>query len=81
MCGDMESWPNHNFPETQYLCKERGISMYHQNIRGLSTNYESLCEILDIHYFTLRNSDINEEDIEKLGDSGGVAFYIKQRLK
>ena len=51
MCGDIESLPglNHTFPKIQYLCKQRGISMYHQNIRDLPTNYESLCEILDSH--------------------------------
>ena len=51
MCGDIESLPGPNltFSEIQYLCKQRGISMYNQDIHNLSTNYESLCKILSSH--------------------------------
>ena len=35
--------------ELQDICKHRGLSIVHQIIRGLQTNFENLCAVVDIH--------------------------------
>ena len=85
MCGEIESLPgpNHTFPEIQYLCKQRGISMYNQNIRNLSTNYESLCKILSSHrgmdIISLSETQTNEDN-EKLFAIQGYDYFVRSRI-
>ena len=84
MCGDIESLPrpNHTFAEIQYLSKQRGSSMYHQNIRRLDAHYEGLCEILDSHrdidFIFLSETDTTEEE-EKQYAIDGYKHFIRSR--
>ena len=84
MCVDIESLPgpNHTFAEIQYLSKQRGFSMYHQNIRGLDAHYEGLCEILDSHrsmnFISLSEIHTTEEE-EKQYAIDGCKHFIRSR--
>ena len=84
MCGDIESLPgpNHTFAEIQYLSKQRGFSMYHQNIHGLDAHYEGLCEILDSHrgmdFISLSETHTTEEK-EKQYAVDGYKNFIRSR--
>ena len=35
--------------ELQDICKKGGLLIVHQNIRGLQTNFENLCAVVDNH--------------------------------
>ena len=35
--------------ELEEICKQRGLSLVHQNIRGLQSNSENLCAVVDNH--------------------------------
>ena len=66
LCGDVERCPGPNdrcLPELIDLLKSRGISMLHQNVRGLFTNLQSVQEILHdfetIDILTLSETHIN----------------------
>ena len=72
LCGDIETClgPDYSIKELHALCKDRGLSFIHQNIRGLHTNFESLCSIIATH-----NIDIITLSEIHLSNSENLSLY------
>ena len=73
MCGDIESCPGptgYNIADLQQICKHRGLSIIHQNIRGIHSNFESLCATISTH-----NVDIITISETHLSNSDNIALY------
>ena len=72
LCGDIETCPGPEYMinELHALCRDRGLSFIHQNIRGLHTIFESLCSIIATH-----NIDIITLSETHLYDSDNLSLY------
>ena len=69
ICGDIESCPGpaHHINEMDMLCKSKGMKLFHQNIRGIFTNFNGLCELFDsnqnIDVMTLSETHLSDTDL------------------
>ena len=47
MCGDIESFPGPQEESLNGFMKSRGLKVFHQNVRGIFTNFVHVQELLD----------------------------------
>ena len=88
MCGDVKSCPgpdHYNIEELHNLCKQRGLVFVHQNIRGLSSNFESLCALIDSHpnidVITLSETHLSRDENIDLYKINGYDLIVRSRGK
>ena len=62
--SDITGDSTHKLPELRNLLSKKGLKILHQNIRGLTTNKQLICEILEsfsnIDIFSLSETHMNE---------------------
>ena len=89
LCGDVHpcSGPVNDryVPELSALLKERGMKIFHQNVRGLFSNKTYVQELLHnfgkgIDILTMSETHVCAEDAEPLFDIPGYDFVCKARL-
>ena len=68
-------------PDLEDLCKEKGIKLFHQNIRGLLTKAPHIENILqenkNIHVFTLSETHINCESESLVNNVQNSHLFVK----
>ena len=86
MCGDIETCPGPNgrhIPEMESLLTNKGLTIFHQNVRGLCSNIDYITEPLhsfpNIHILTLSETHISVEDSEPMFEIPGYSFVSKHR--
>lgn len=88
MSGDIETCPgpNHCIEEMDRICKQSGMKLFHQNIRGIFSNFNGLCELFqsnpNIDILTLSETHLNDADFN--GNQGlyniqGYEFVCRNR--
>ena len=90
LCGDIEICPGpvserrHN-PELEHLTNLRGITILHQNVRGLFANHAYICELIQsfkgIDILTLSETHLegNGTDVNEMLKIPGYIFVSKPR--
>ena len=98
MCGDIESQPGpvSNIPQLRDICSRRGLTIFHQNIRGLQGKFDEISYFLQNHkidILTLNELFINNQQLtfsipgftflyknRKSGTGGGVGIYVRNGI-
>jgi len=68
--------------ELQEICKQRGLSLVHQNIRGLQANFENLCAVIDNHnidILTLSETHLYNDEPQDLVSISGYELITRNR--
>ena len=82
LSGDIEMCPGPSVPELGNLLKVKGLSMFHQNVRGLFSNKPYIEYIMDNHnnidIITLSETHIAPID-HNIHEIPGYHFYSKER--
>ena len=87
MCGDIHPCPgpgnDRNIPELNVLLQERGMKVFHQNVRGLSLNSEHVLRLLQsskgMDVLSLSETHLCNQDTESLFYVPGYEFINKPR--
>ena len=84
MSGDVEQLPGpQQHLELKSLLRNRGLSILHQNVRGLSSNFDLISEILEnnnIDILTLSETHIKpSDDISEFNNIPGYNFRSSER--
>ena len=74
--------PSHTLPELHDLLSKKGLSILHQNIRGLLANKDNVCRVLDdfhkIQILSLSETHLSSDD-EPQAQIDGYSFISKPR--
>ena len=74
--------PSHTLPELHDLLSKKGLSILHQNIRGLLANKDNVCRVLDdfhkIQILSLSETHLSTND-EPQAQIDGYSFISKPR--
>ena len=74
--------PSHTLPELHDLLSKKGLSILHQNIRGLLANKDNVCRVLDdfhkIQILSLSETHLSSDD-EPQAQIDGYSFIRKPR--
>ena len=74
--------PSHTLPELQDMLSKKGLSILHQNIRGLLANKDNVCRVLDdfhkIEILSLSETHLSTDD-EPQAQIDGYSFISKPR--
>lgn len=80
LCGDIEICPS---PTLVDICKQSGLKIFHQNIRGLGSSYEGIYELLDsnrkIDISTLSETHLSKNLNNQLFNIEGYTFINRSR--
>ena len=87
LCGDVETCPGplqQGIPEVNRLLNLKGLNIFHQNIRGLQSNFLGLRELFNAHnninILILSETHLNESnDYDDLYDVPGYVFIKRNR--
>ena len=74
--------PSHTLPELHDMLSKKGLSILHQNIRGLLANKDNVCRVLDdfhkIQILSLSETHLSTDD-EPQAKIDGYSFISKPR--
>ena len=74
--------PGHTLPELHDMLSKKGLSILHQNIRGLLANKDNVCRVLDdfhkIQILSLSETHLSTDD-EPKAQIDGYSFINKPR--
>ena len=85
VCGDIETCPGPGYVINglRDLCREKGLGFVHQNIRGLKSNFESLCAFIDCHHnidiITLSETHTLPDENPNLYNISGYDLILQSR--
>ena len=80
MCGDIESFPgpcsgnSRDIPGLKQLLKQRGLAIFHQNVRGLFSNINLISELLQ-SFNGIDKLTLSETHIQKDSENDNGALY------
>ena len=86
LCGDIElcPGPERSIPELDRLLKQRGMHLFHQNVRGLLRNKDYVLDLLEnfktLHFLALTETHINKDvDYGNIFEIPGYDFVSRPR--
>ena len=83
MCGDVEKCPGPTESNIQDLFNQKGLKVFHQNIRGFFHNIAKLSTFLhthkNMHIFSLSETHIHNSTPTQLFEIPGYTFINKNR--
>ena len=83
MCGDIETCPGPSDARLAELLNEKGMKIFHQNIRGLFQNMAKVSTFLhihkNIHMFSLSETHIDRSIPTQIFEIPGYSFVNKNR--